>query len=251
MSKEEPVAVGPDEVKVTLDRREPVAEGTWAFHLGLGGTHLPYTPGQAVDLRFPGATRPDPRGHVRPFSLAAAPGAPRLTIATRIRESPFKQDLLEAPLGTEFFVSKPWGDFVIPAEEMDVVMIAGGIGVTPFRSMLQEAIATSARADLSLLHSGRTPEETPFLDECRRWAATHPHFTYLPTMTKAERSPHPWLGERRRIDARFLSEVLDDDAHTALYLVAGPPGFVDGVTVALDLLGVPDARVMRDAFDGY
>lgn len=251
MSKEEPTAAGPDEVRVTLDRREPVAEGTWAFHLNLGGVHLPYAPGQAVDLRFPGATRPDPRGHVRPFSLAAAPGALRLTIATRIRESPFKQDLLEAPLGAALFVSKPWGEFVIPPDEMDVVMIAGGIGVTPFRAMLQEAIATSARADLSLLHSGRTPEETPFLDEFRRWAATHPHFTYLPTMTQAERSPHTWLGERRHIDARFLGEVLDDDAHTALYMVAGPPAFVDGVAGALATVGVPAERVLRDAFDGY
>jgi ferredoxin-NADP reductase len=148
-------------------------------------------------------------------------------------------------------VSKPWGDFVVPAEEMDVVMIAGGIGVTPFRSMLQEAIAVSARADMSLLHSGRTPEETPFLDEFRRWSATHPHFTYLPTMTQADRSAHPWLGERRRIDARFLGEVLDDDAHTALYMVAGPPRFVEDVAFALEKVGVPDSRVMRDAFDGY
>jgi len=252
MPKVEPVVeAGPDETRVTLDRREPVAEGTWAFHLGLGGTPLLYAPGQAIDLRFPGATRPDPRGHVRPFSLAAAPGAPRLTIATRIRESPFKQDLLEAPLGSTLFASKPWGDFVVPPDEMDVVMIAGGIGVTPFRSIMQEAIATSARADLSLLHSGRRPEETPFLDEFRRWASTHPHFTYLPTMTQVGRSTHAWLGERRRIDAGFLGEVLDDAAHKAFYMVAGPPGFVDGVAAALAEVGVPSDRVLRDAFDGY
>jgi ferredoxin-NADP reductase len=248
--KHEPVEV-PAGTRVTLDRREPVAEGTWAFHLGLGSTLLPYRAGQAVDLTFPGASRPDPRGHVRPFSLAAAPGAPRLTIATRIRESPFKQELLEAPLGTPLFVSEPWGDFVLPPDEKDVVMLAGGIGVTPFRAMIQDAVARSAKAELSLIHSARTPEETPFLDEFRRWTATHPHLAYLPTMTQAEKPPHPWLGERRRIDAAFLAEVLDDAREAALYLVAGPPRFVDGVAAALAEVGVPGDRVRLDVFDGY
>lgn len=245
---EEPVVEG---TRVTLDRREPVAEGTWAFHLGLGRTLLPYQAGQAVDLRFPGATRPDPRGHVRAFTLAAAPGAPRLTIATRIRESPFKQELLEAPLGSELFVSDPWGEFVLPAEETDVVMLAGGIGATPFRAMIQDAVARTASIDLSLIHSGRTPEETPFLEEFRRWSATHPRLAYLPTMTQADRSPHVWLGERRRVDAALLAEVLDDEPQRAVYLVAGPPGFVKGVAAALAELSVPAERVRTDEFDGY
>jgi len=106
-------------------------------------------------------------------------------------------------------------------------------------------------AELSLLHSARTPEETPFLDEFRRWASSMPNFTYLPTMTQAERSPHAWLGERRRVDAAFLSEALDDAAHRAFYMVAGPPAFVDAVAAALVEIGVPAARVLRDDFDGY
>ena len=250
MKKDEPEPL-PAGTRVTLDRREPVAEGTWAFHFGLGSTLVPYFAGQAVDLTFPGATRPDPRGHVRPFSLAAAPGAPRVTIATRIRESPFKQELLEAPIGTELFISDPWGDFILPPDEKDVVMIAGGIGVTPFRAMIQDAVARSAKAELSLLHSARTPEETPFLDEFRRWSATHPHLAYLPIMTQAEKSPLPWLGERRRIDAGLLADVLDDARHEALYMVAGPPGFVKGVAASLTELGVPAERVRLDEFDGY
>jgi len=252
VAKPEPVVPpGPPTFRAVLEKREPVAEGTWAFHFGLGGVPFPFTPGQAVDLTFPGAQRPDPRGHVRAFSIASMPGAPRLVIATRIRESPFKQELLEAPLGTELTVSEPWGDFVVPAGEDDVVLLAGGIGVTPFRSILQDAVAKTARTDWSLLHSGRTPEETPFLDEFRRWAATNPQFAYLPTMTQARKSPHPWLGETRRIDAGFLRDVLDDGIARALYMVAGPPGFVEGASAALAEIGVPPERILKDAFDGY
>jgi ferredoxin-NADP reductase len=247
----ETTTTAPAGTRVTLDRREEVAEGTWVFHLGLNGALLPYVPGQAVDLTFPAASRPDPRGHVRAFSLAAAPGAPRLTIASRVRSSPFKQDLLEAPIGAELFASEPWGEFTIPGGEEDVVMLAGGIGVTPFRAMVQDAVARSSRIQMSLIHSARTPEETPFLDEFRRWTATHAYLAYLPTMTQAERSKHTWLGERRRVDAVFLSEVLDDNVTAALYMVSGPPRFVTGVSAALAELGVPAARILLDTFDGY
>lgn len=257
MAREKPLdpllaALPADVIPVTLDRRELVAEGTYEFQFGLGPALVPYFAGQAVDLHFPSATRPDPRGHVRPFSLAGAPGAARLSIATRIRESPFKQDLLAAPLGSGLFVSPPWGEFVLPADEKDIVLLAGGIGVTPFRAMIQDAVARSSRMELSLIHSARTPEEAPFYDEFRRWAATHPHLAYVPVMTQAETSAVPYLGERRRLDATVLEEMLDDATRNeALYMIAGPPRFVSGMAAALAELRIPGARIRSDEFTGY
>ena len=240
-----------DTVAVTLDRREEIAAGTFEFVLGLGSTLLPYRAGQAVDLHFPAATRPDPRGHVRAFSLASAPGGSRLSIASRIRRSPFKQDLLEAPIGTPLLVSQPWGDFVLPVDEKDVVLLAGGIGVTPFRAMIQDAVARSAKVELSLIHVARTPEEAPFYDEFRRWSSTHAHLAYLPIMTRAAESPTPYLGERRRPDAALFDELFDDHRGEALYLVSGPPRFVDGMQAALVELGIAADRIRLDRFDGY
>ncbi|MEO6462208.1 MAG: FAD-dependent oxidoreductase [Candidatus Eisenbacteria bacterium] len=240
-----------DAIPVTLERRDPVAEGTYEFLFGLGTTVVPYFPGQAVDLHFPTATRPDPRGHARPFSLASAPGSSRLTIATRIRDSPFKQELLEAPLGTGLFVSPPWGDFVVPADEKDVVLLAGGIGVTPFRAMIQDAVARSSPTEMSLLHAARTPEEAPFYDEFRRWALTHGHLTYAPVMSRAETSSIPYLGERGRLDAAVLDEMLDDARGQALYMIAGPPHFVSAMVAALGQVGVPAGRIKSNEFPGY
>jgi ferredoxin-NADP reductase len=240
-----------DTVPVTLDRRDEIAEGTFEFQFGLGSTLFQYRAGQAIDLHFPSAPTPDPRGHVRPFSLASAPGASRLSIATRIRESPFKRDLLEAPLGTTLHASPPWGDFVLPEGEPDVILMGGGIGVTPFRAMIQDAVARTSKVELSLLHSARKPEEAPFYDEFRRWAATHPHLAYVPIMTRAGESAVPYLGERRRLDAALLDEILDDHRHEALYLIAGPPRFVQGMVGALSQLGIPADRLRTDEFDGY
>jgi ferredoxin-NADP reductase len=238
-------------IRVRLVRREPVADGTVAFRFKPVDGNFSFLPGQAIDLRWDGAPSPDPRGHVRPFTIANSPGTGQIMIATRIRESPFKQDLLDASFGEEMEADGPWGDFVLPKDAKDVVMIAGGIGVTPFRSILEDAVARSLPHDLSLIHAARTPEETPFLEEFRRWTTGHPRFTYLPTMTRPQDSGQPWLGMRRRVDAPFLDETLDDRRAAALYMVSGPPAFVKDVAAALVTVGVPAGRVMTDEFEGY
>lgn len=239
------------ELRVVLGRKEEVAEGTWGFRLRLNGQEFAFRPGQSMDLTFPGAPSPDPRGHKRTFSIANSPGASDLLFATRIRQSPFKRDLLAAPEGTELVFEGPFGDFNLPKNPADVVMLAGGIGVTPFRSMLEDATARSLAHDLSLIHSNRTPEESPFLDELRRWTTANHRFTYVPTMTQVEKSTKPWLGLRGRVDAAFLNDVLDDDRAKAFYMVAGPLRFVEAARKALDEVGVPDDRVRSEDFPGY
>jgi len=90
-------------------------------------------------------------------------------VATRARGSAFKRALVEAPLETTLEVQGPYGDFVLPEEPSEIVMLAGGIGVTPFRAMAEDARERSLDHTLSLIHSNRTPEEAPFLEELIRW----------------------------------------------------------------------------------
>jgi len=241
-----------DRTPVTLQKREEIASGTWAFTFTRGGPPFAFTPGQAVDLFLPALAHADPRGPQRPFTIAGTAGLDGFFIATRVRGSGFKQTLLEMPLGGTVEVSEPWGDFVLPATgHVDVVMLAGGIGVTPFRAMAEDAVARSLPHDVSLIHYNRTPEETPFLNDLKRWTTAHHRFTYLPTMTQMQNSSTPWVGERRRIDAAFLDDVLDDRRAEASYMVAGPPGFVSGARAALVAVGVPVDRVQVDEFEGY
>jgi ferredoxin-NADP reductase len=241
-----------DRTPVTLKKREEIASGTWAFTFSRGGAPFAFTPGQAVDLFLPALAHPDPRGEQRPFTIAGTAGYDGFLIATRVRGSGFKQTLLEVPLGSPAEISAPWGDFALPRTgQADIVMLAGGIGVTPFRAMAEDAVARSLPHDISLIHSNRTPEETPFLQDLRRWTTAHHRFNYLPTMTQMEKSHAPWLGERRRVDATFLDDVLDDRRAEASYMVAGPPRFVRAVHEALGAVGVPEARIQLDEFDGY
>jgi len=241
-----------DRTTVALVKREEIASGTWAFSFRLGGPPFVFRPGQAVDMFLPSLVAPDPRGPQRPFTVAGTAGPDGFLIATRVRGSGFKQTLLEMPLGSKLEISAPWGDFAMPdGVRNDVVMLAGGIGVTPFRAMAEDAVARSLPHDISLIHSNRTPEETPFLNDLKRWTTAHGRFTYVPTMTQMEKSAAPWLGERRRVDAAFLDDALDERRAEANYMVAGPPGFVRGVKEALVQVGVPESRIQLDEFDGY
>jgi len=236
---------------VSLKRREEIAAGTWAFTLGLGGRELPFVPGQALDLFLVDPPHSDPRGPQHAFTIAGTAGPDAIQIATRIRESVWKQNLLEMPFGAKLEAEGPWGDFTLPATPGDIVMLAGGIGITPFRAIAQDATARSLPYDLSLIHSNRTPEETPFLAELRRWTTANHRLTYVPTMTQMEHSHAPWVGLRGRIDAAFLDEVLDDHRAEARYMVAGPGAFVAAVVAALGEVGIAPDHIASEDFPGY
>lgn len=152
-----------------LAEREQIAEATYAFRFDLGDEPFPYKPGQTVDLIQPAPKYSDELGNRRTFSIADAPGKERLLVATRNRGSAFKRSLIEAPLGTPVDLDGPYGSFTLPEKPSDVYLIAGGIGVTPFRSIIEDSRERSLDHTLTLIHSNRTPEETPFLDELIRW----------------------------------------------------------------------------------
>jgi len=236
---------------VSLKRREEIAAGTWAFTFALDGHLFSFLPGQAIDVFELDPPHPDPRGPQHSFTIAGTAGPDAILIATRIRESVWKKNLLEMSLGGKVEIEGPWGEFTLPQEPGDVVMLAGGIGVTPFRAMAEDASARSLPHELSLIHSNRTPEETPFLAQLKRWTTANHRFTYLPTMTQMEKSREPWVGARGRIDAAFLDDVLDDHRNDARYMVAGPKGFVDAAVAALQEVGVEPARILAEDFPGY
>src|SRR5436190_18570665 len=126
--------------EVTLRRREPVAERTLAFYFDkpAGFSH---DAGQNVMLSLIEPPAMDAYGTSRPFTLASAPHEPELMIATRMRNSAFKRALAAAPAGMKLALEGPAGVMVLHADaRRPAVFLAGGIGITPFRSMALDAV---------------------------------------------------------------------------------------------------------------
>jgi hypothetical protein len=127
--------------QVSLKRREEVAAGTFASRSTSAATRS-RSFGQAVDMFLVNRRIPI-RAGTSTRSRSPAPRGGHDQIATRIRESVWKKNLLEMPPGGKVEIEGPWGEFVLPKEVGDVVMLAGGIGVTPFRAIVEDASARS------------------------------------------------------------------------------------------------------------
>jgi ferredoxin-NADP reductase len=234
-----------------LIERTEVAEGTIAFALERP-PGFEFKAGQFVIMVLPNPPHTDAEGNRRVFSIASPPqDTRRLVITTRMTGTAFKRSLAEVPLGTPVDLSGPAGTFELhPDASLPVVFIAGGIGITPFRSILHDAASRHLPHRITLIYSNRTPAGTAFHDEFVRLAQTHSNLHYIPTMTQADKSGQPWDGERRPVTADFLRGRITD-IPTAIFYLAGPPGLVAGVNKTLSDAGADPARIYCEEFAGY
>ena len=129
-----------------------------------------------------------------------------------------------------------------------VVLLAGGIGITPFVGMLRVADAKSAPRRIRLFHANRRPGEAAFLRELLALAERNPALEVIPTMTGAD-FEEAWTGERGRIDAAMLDRYLG--SAPATYYLAGPPTMARALTDLLHARGIGDDEIHVDAFYGY
>jgi ferredoxin-NADP reductase len=233
----------------TLLWRGAVARETVAFRFSRPAA-FSFRAGQALDLSLLGADgQPDPSLR-HAFSIVSAPHESDLLVATRMRDSRFKKTLGSLRPGAAVELDGPFGSLVLAAQSVrPAVLIAGGIGITPFVSMLRERAHVGSSRPVSLLYSNRRPVDAAFLDELRMRALQAPTFRFVPTMTEAE-GQSGWSGHTRRIDAEFIRSAVADVLAPIYYLV-GPPAMVEGVRTSLLKLGVSEDDVRTEEFFGY
>ena len=233
-----------------IDRFQ-VADGTMAFAFERP-SGFEFTAGRFLTVTLPDPLYTDEKGNRRTFSIASPPqDAGRLLIATRMTGSALKRSLAEAPLGAAISLFGPSGCFTLH-EDADVpaVFVAGGIGITPFRSILLDAAARSLPHAITLIYSNRAPEGAAFYTELLELAGRLPNLRFVPTMTNAEGSAPPWTGERRLVNAGFLRETVGDMTAPIFYL-AGPPGLVAAVSKAVLEAGADPEHLRSEEFEGY
>lgn len=241
-----PTVDAPQQFSLRLLNRQVEAEDVVSFQ---------FTPDRPIDFRagqFLHYTLPhapaDERGSERYFTIASAPSELSIMLSTRIpREaSSFKHALADLQPGAVVQAGEPGGRFVYVEGEQQLVFIAGGIGITPFRSMLVELTATEPDVEITLLYGNRTPDIAfrPLFDALAR---VHPRFKVVYVVSEPG---DDWDGPVGRIDAGFIARHVPE-LTTPLFYASGPQPMVRAIARSLSELGVRRDRIKRETFPGY
>lgn len=219
-------------------RRTAIAEGTTEVALGLAPQAFRFRAGQYVQLCIPNPPRNDPKGNCREFSIASSPGnTAELVFVFRNSESVFKRNFFELPLGSMIQVEGPFGLFTLPrTRAAPLVLVGGGIGITPFMSMVQHERGKNFPYAMTLIAANVSQERAVYREIFRELEAAYPRFQF------------------REIFGKMTPEFIKawvPDVMQSVYYVAGPPSMVADMRQAFIALSVPDDNILAEDFVGY
>lgn len=230
-----------------IERRE-VARGTivFVFEKPVGVT---FKPGQYGGFTLINPSETDAGGITRRFSLLSAPDDNHLSIATRIQNSAYKRILNALSPGNEIKFAGPTGNFTLHEDtSTPAVFIAGGIGITPFYSMLRHAAKHRSPQQIYLFYGNQTQVDAAFLDELIQLERTHPPFKLIATM--ADDPDNTWQGETGFITHTMLKKYITD-LTAPIYYICGSPAMVTTLQETLVEMDIDEERIHAEDFPGY
>jgi ferredoxin-NADP reductase len=235
---------------VTLKERKTVADGTELFVFDKPEGYA-FKAGQYVALMVPkiDGIETDARGLARSFSLTSAPSESALCFAMRSGESAFKKTCWQLAPGDTVTITDPVGFFTLPAEEdtRPIVFLAGGIGITPVRSILKQAEYEQSDRKFTLLYANRFLKDAAFHEELQCLSLAR--FRYVTVLSRSEEPCAPSDDERGHIHGPIIEKYVDD-IPGSLYYIVGSPQFIEAMEKMLADLGVPKEQCKQDPFTG-
>ncbi len=233
-----------------LKHSEEIADGTMAFHFSKPA-NFSFKPGQAIDLILGDPKQADVESMRHAFSIVSAPFENTLTVATRMRDSAYKRSLKSLRPGASVQIDGSFGSLTLHNNrERPAVLIAGGIGITPFMSMLRQATQDQLPQRLLLLYSNRRPEDAAFLQELQDLERRNKNFSLIATMTEISLSNRPWNGATGLIDAPLITSITGE-LRSPIYYLVGPPKMVETMKSTLNRIGIDDDDIRSEEFYGY
>lgn len=236
--------------RAVLKRRDTLCNGTTGLYFERPDG-FDFKPGQFANFTLDSAIATDAGGSTRSLSIASAPYEKDLVVAMRMRDTGFKRAASALPIGSPFLLEGPYGNLILHRDiRRPAVFLAGGIGITPFRSMIRHATEAGSAHRIFLFYSIRRIEEAAFLTELREIHELDLHFKLIPTITHPDGVPRHWEGELGHINEAMLTKWLPD-YQVPIFYVAGPPGMVAGMRHMLGKVGVSDDDIRAEEFAGY
>lgn len=235
---------------LTLSEKTKIAQSIYGFSF-TPDNKPDFKPGQYLEWTVP-HRRPDFRGNRRFFTIASSPTEESLQLGVKISEksSSFKKALLERVKGDTVTAGLLAGDFTLPEDQAQkLVFIAGGIGITPFRSMVKYIIDTKQKRDIVLFYAVSDPSEFVYREIFEKAGYSHLLKTVY-VITHAEKAPNPWHGEKGHITPEMVKQHVPD-FNKRLFYLSGPNAMVHGYKELLEKMGVKRTRIITDYFPGF
>lgn len=225
-------------IKLPILKQKTIAEKTCEVSFGLNGKMFNFLAGQYIRVSAPKLLYSDPKGASRVFSITSSPNDKnKISVAFRNSDSGFKRTLMELPTDSLVDVEGPFGHLTLPKEtSRPLVFIAGGIGITPFLSMLRYATEEKLAYQITLLYVNRNTESAAYLEE-------------LTTIAKQNRL---FLLKNHfgRIDADFIQQSVKNLVEPIWYIV-GLSTMVAETRYLLSRLDINDTKIYFEDFVGY
>ncbi len=235
---------------IKLVKKDAIAEGTMLFTFDRPKNFI-YKAGQSVDLTLINPPETDAEGNIRSFSLVSAPFENQLSFATRMRDTAFKRFLHEMPLNTKLELAGPFGSFTLHKDSSKpAIFLVGGIGITPFYSMIKTASIGKLPHKIFLFYSNRRPEDTAFLSQLTDMQKDNPNYKLIATMSEMEKSKMKWTGETGYINKEMINKYFRYTSEP-IYYSAGPPEMVAAMRKILIDMGADEDNVRTEEFSGY
>ncbi|HNP73504.1 MAG TPA: hypothetical protein PLO33_13450 [Kouleothrix sp.] len=231
-----------------LARKVQVAPDVYDFFF-VPQRKLAFVPGQYMEWTL-GHDDPDSRGNRRYFTLASSPTENHIRLGVKFSRasSSFKRAMLAMDAQTEIVAGQLAGDFVLPRDrQQQCVLIAGGIGITPFRSMIKYLLDTGQRRPITLFYAGKTPADLVYrevFEQARRDLGIRTIYS----VSEAGDLPRA-SGMVGRITPQLIQREVPSYRECVFY-ISGPPAMVNAFQRALGEIGIRPGQIKTDLFSG-
>lgn len=235
---------------LTLKEKIQLAPSIYNFVFSTD-TSMKFNAGQYMEWTV-GHDKPDNRGNRRYFTVASSPTEQELIIGVKFYDasSTYKKSLLTMQPGEKVLAGQLAGDFTLPKNPKEKsVFIAGGIGITPFRSMIKYMVDTKQARDIVMFYSNKNVSEVVYTDVFDQ-AVDQLDLKMVYTLTDTTQIPQSWQGSTGMISAEMIEKEVPDYKERTFY-ISGPHAMVTAFETVLSSIGVSKSKIKIDFFPGF
>ena len=235
---------------LTLKEKMRLAPNLYDF-IFAANTGMKFRAGQYLEWTLE-HDKPDTRGNRRYFTIASSPTEKEIIMGVKFYEpaSSYKKAMLDMEPGGQILAGQLAGDFTLPKNPKEKsVFLAGGIGITPFRSMLKYLADVNEARDIILFYSNKNISEVVYTDVFDQ-AVSKIGLKTVYTLTDTTQIPPGWKGQTGPINSTIIAEEVPDFKERVFY-ISGPHSMVTTFENVLLGMGVSNNKIKTDFFPGF